>query len=211
MGIEIVVEDTGIGLSHRTTCAGCSPSSSKPKPPFGGAMAARAWASQSPCSWRAPWAARFASSARLARARRSRQTSSCSASPSRTEAPRKSATCGETGRVLLAFDRPLERRALSYALVVCRRRCRGIRFLRRGAGLEAAAGEGAPFDRIVIDGVRRGRLAAGRLARQGARPQSSSVKCAASCSSTCWRAPACRSSAPPGSMPTSCGQCVPPR
>jgi CheY-like chemotaxis protein len=67
-----------------------------------------------------------------------------------------------TGPVLLAFDRPLERRALSYALS-----CAGVPaaeadFAAAEFALEAAAGRGEPFDRIVIDGA-EGAASTGRL------------------------------------------------
>jgi len=68
----------------------------------------------------------------------------------------------EAGHVLLAFDRPLERRALSYALS-----CAGVSaaeadFAAAEFALDTAARKGDPFDRIVIDGS-EGAAAAGRL------------------------------------------------
>jgi PAS domain S-box-containing protein len=69
---------------------------------------------------------------------------------------------GETGRVLLAFDRPLERRALSYALSSAGVAAAETDFSAAAQALEAGLGEGAPFDRIVIDGS-EGAMAAGSL------------------------------------------------
>ena len=69
---------------------------------------------------------------------------------------------GETGRVLLAFDRPLERRALSYALSSAGVAVAEADFAAAEQALEAAVGEDAPFDRIVVDGS-EGPTAAGRL------------------------------------------------
>ena len=68
----------------------------------------------------------------------------------------------EAGHVLLAFDRPLERRALSYALS-----CAGVPtveadFTAAEFALETAIRRGEPFDRIVIDGS-EGAASAGRL------------------------------------------------
>jgi PAS domain S-box-containing protein len=69
---------------------------------------------------------------------------------------------GDMGRVLLAFDRPLERRALSYALTSAGVVAAEADFSAAAEALEAAFGEGAPFDRVVIDGS-VGPMAAGRL------------------------------------------------
>ena len=71
--------------------------------------------------------------------------------PTRTRSPASAIV--EAGHVLLAFDRPLERRALSYALS-----CAGVSaaeadFAAAEFALETAVAEGEPFDRIVIDGV----------------------------------------------------------
>jgi len=68
----------------------------------------------------------------------------------------------EAGHVLLAFDRPLERRALSYALS-----CAGVSaaeadFAAAEFALETAVRRGEPFDRIVIDSS-EGAAPAGRL------------------------------------------------
>jgi PAS domain S-box-containing protein len=68
----------------------------------------------------------------------------------------------ELGRVLLAFDRPLERRALSYALASSRIPAEEVDFAAAASALEMAAGNGEPFDRIVIDGA-QGAAAAGHL------------------------------------------------
>jgi CheY-like chemotaxis protein len=69
---------------------------------------------------------------------------------------------GEAGRVLLAFDRPLERRALSYALSSAGVAAVEADFSAAAQALETALGEAAPFDRIVIDGS-VGPMAAGSL------------------------------------------------
>jgi PAS domain S-box-containing protein len=68
----------------------------------------------------------------------------------------------ENGRVLLAFDRPLERRALNYALSSAGVPTTESDFAAAGGALEAARREGAPFDRVVIDGA-EGPAAAGSL------------------------------------------------
>lgn len=79
-------------------------------------------------------------------------------------------------RVLLAFDRPLERRALGYALSsadvpVVESDCAGA-----ALALEHAARDGSPFDRVVVDGA-KGPDAAGRLlARARALNPASSVR-----------------------------------
>jgi len=71
----------------------------------------------------------------------------------------------EAGHVLLAFDRPLERRALSYALS-----CAGVSaaetdFAAAEFALETAVRKGEPFDRIVIDGSEGATPAARLLAK----------------------------------------------
>ncbi len=68
----------------------------------------------------------------------------------------------DAGHVLLAFDRQLERRALSYALS-----CAGVStaesdFAAAEFAIETAAHRGDPFDRIVIDSS-KGAISAGRL------------------------------------------------
>ncbi len=68
----------------------------------------------------------------------------------------------ELGRVLLAFDRPLERRALSYALASSRIPAEEVDFAAAPSALETAAGKSEPFDRIVVDGA-QGAAAAGHL------------------------------------------------
>jgi PAS domain S-box-containing protein len=68
----------------------------------------------------------------------------------------------DIGRVLLAFDRPLERRALGYALSSAGVPVAEADFSAAARALEDAVGEGAPFDRVVIDGV-EGPMAAGSL------------------------------------------------
>ena len=69
---------------------------------------------------------------------------------------------GEGVRVLLAFDRPLERRALGYALASAGVATTEVEFAKAEAVLEAAVAEGSPFDRLVIDGA-EGPGAAGSL------------------------------------------------
>jgi PAS domain S-box-containing protein len=70
-----------------------------------------------------------------------------------------------TGRVLLAFDRPLERRALGYALTSAGVRAAEADFGAAELALEAAAHAGEPFDRLVVDGA-QGASSAGRLLAQ---------------------------------------------
>jgi PAS domain S-box-containing protein len=69
---------------------------------------------------------------------------------------------GEGVRVLLAFDRPLERRALGYALVSAGVGMAEVDFAKAADVLDAALAEGRPFDRLVIDGA-EGPGAAGDL------------------------------------------------
>ncbi len=71
----------------------------------------------------------------------------------------------ETGRVLLAFDRPLERRALSYALTNAGVSASEADFAAADFALETAAREGQPFDRLVIDGAQGAASAERLLAR----------------------------------------------
>jgi CheY-like chemotaxis protein len=68
----------------------------------------------------------------------------------------------EGARVLLAFDRKLERRALSEALASSGVPVTECDFASAQHVLEEAHRNGAPFDRVVIDGV-SGAAAAGRL------------------------------------------------
>lgn len=56
-------------------------------------------------------------------------------------------------RVLLAFDRPLERRALCEALASAGVATTACDFAAAAGSLETAVGEGKPFDRIVVDGA----------------------------------------------------------
>jgi CheY-like chemotaxis protein len=53
----------------------------------------------------------------------------------------------------LAFDRPLERRALNYALTSAGVSAAETEFSEAPFALEVAAREGAPFDRLVVDGA----------------------------------------------------------
>jgi CheY-like chemotaxis protein len=68
----------------------------------------------------------------------------------------------EVGRVLLAFDRPLERRALAYALTSAGVAAAEADFAAAEPVLELAARKGEPFDRLVVDGA-QGAGPAGRL------------------------------------------------
>ena len=67
-----------------------------------------------------------------------------------------------SGRVLLAFDRPLERRTLAYALSSAGVRAEDVEFAIAASTLESAARNAEPFDHIVIDGA-IGPAAAGEL------------------------------------------------
>ncbi len=71
---------------------------------------------------------------------------------------------GQGVRVLLAFDRPLERRALGYALASAGVAAAEVEFAKAADVLEAALGEGRPFDRLVIDGALGPGAAGGLLA-----------------------------------------------
>jgi CheY-like chemotaxis protein len=71
----------------------------------------------------------------------------------------------DIGRVLLAFDRPFERRALGFALSRARVSVVEVDFAAAAQTLEVAAGRGEPFDRIVVDGA-EGAAATGRLLSQ---------------------------------------------
>lgn len=68
----------------------------------------------------------------------------------------------DTGRVLLAFDRPLERRALSEALSSAGVAAIEASFATAATALESASSEGVPVDRLVVDGA-EGPAAAGCL------------------------------------------------
>jgi signal transduction histidine kinase/DNA-binding response OmpR family regulator len=57
-----------------------------------------------------------------------------------------------TGRVLLAFDRPFERRSLAFALSSAGVPTAEVEFAKVVSALELAARDSKPFDRIVIDG-----------------------------------------------------------
>jgi CheY-like chemotaxis protein len=72
---------------------------------------------------------------------------------------------GQGVRVLLAFDRPLERRALGYALASAGVAAAEVEFAKAADVLEAALGEGRPFDRLVIDGAQGPGAAGGLLAK----------------------------------------------
>jgi PAS domain S-box-containing protein len=66
------------------------------------------------------------------------------------------------GRVLLAFDRTLERKALSHALKSAKVPAEECDFAAAGALIDAAAGDGRPFDSLVVDSEHDA-AAAGRL------------------------------------------------
>jgi PAS domain S-box-containing protein len=68
----------------------------------------------------------------------------------------------DTGRVLLAFDRPLERRALGEALGSVGVSVTEVDFAAAEAALEAAGRSRMPFDRVVVDGA-EGAAAVGSL------------------------------------------------
>jgi CheY-like chemotaxis protein len=70
----------------------------------------------------------------------------------------------DSGRVLLAFDRPLERRALSEALASAGVAAIEADFSAAAGILETASASGAPFDRLVIDAA-EGAEAAGAVLR----------------------------------------------
>ena len=72
---------------------------------------------------------------------------------------------GESVRVLLAFDRPLERRALGYALASAGVATAEADFAKAADVLDAALAEGRPFDRLVIDGAEGSGAAGGLLAK----------------------------------------------
>ena len=67
-----------------------------------------------------------------------------------------------SGRVLLAFDRPLERRSLAYALSSAGVRAEDVEFAMAASTLESAAQNAEPFDHIVVDSA-IGPAAAGEL------------------------------------------------
>ncbi len=71
-------------------------------------------------------------------------------------------TMAEMGRVLLAFDRPLERRALCYALSSARIPVTESDFAAADFALQVALSKEEPFDRIVIDAA-QGAASAGKL------------------------------------------------
>jgi PAS domain S-box-containing protein len=78
----------------------------------------------------------------------------------------------ENGRVLLAFDRPLERKALNYALTSAGVCATETGFAAAEDALEAAAREGEPIDRLVVDGAQGAGEVARLLARaRGLNPQ----------------------------------------
>ncbi|MFA6139449.1 MAG: ATP-binding protein [Hyphomicrobium sp.] len=72
------------------------------------------------------------------------------------------AAVSDTGRVLLAFDRPLERRALGEALGSVGVSVIEVDFAAAEAALEAAGRSRMPFDRVVVDGA-EGAAAIGSL------------------------------------------------
>ena len=67
-----------------------------------------------------------------------------------------------SGRVLLAFDRPLERRALAYALSSAGVRAEDVEFAMAASTLESTARNAELFDHIVVDSA-IGPAAAGEL------------------------------------------------
>jgi CheY-like chemotaxis protein len=75
------------------------------------------------------------------------------------------AIASTSARVLLAFDRPLERRALREALCAAGASVVECEFALASGVLETAAREGSPFDRLIVDGA-VGPAAGGDLLRQ---------------------------------------------
>lgn len=87
------------------------------------------------------------------------------------------AIASSTARVLLAFDRPLERRALREALCSAGAGTVECEFALASGALESAAKEGSPFDRLIVDGA-FGPAAAGELlAKARALNQLGKVRC----------------------------------
>ena len=64
----------------------------------------------------------------------------------------EAAPVSDAGRVLLAFDRPLERRALGEALASVGVSALEVDFAAAEDALETAGSSGTPFDRVVVDG-----------------------------------------------------------
>ena len=91
-----------------------------------------------------------------------------------TEAEEEAAV-SDTGRVLLAFDRPLERRALGEALGSVGVSALEVDFAAAEDALETAGRSGTPFARLVVDGS-EGAAAIGAPARQGPRAQSANAR-----------------------------------
>ncbi|KAB2941612.1 MAG: response regulator [Hyphomicrobium sp.] len=75
------------------------------------------------------------------------------------------AILSDSGRVLLAFDRSLERRALSEALSSAGIAALETSFAAAATALESASSEGAPIDRLVVDGAEGPAAAGGLLAK----------------------------------------------
>ena len=161
---NVRIEIVGRGHRHRPFARrharACSPSSSRPTPPYAGATAgpglglaismqlARAMGGEIRVVSAPGKGSTFTVDILLKRV-----------VPATPEVPERAV---EAGHVLLAFDRPLERRALSYALS-----CAGVLaaeadFAAAEFALETAVRKGEPFDRIVIDGS-EGAAPAGRL------------------------------------------------
>ena len=164
--IAITVEDTGIGIAGEALPS-CSSSSSRPRRPCAGGRAARVWASPSPAAWRGPW--RATSRRRAAVGSGSTFTAVLrlkrGAEPAGGTPAASAAAPGQ--HVLLALDRPIERRALRLAL-------EGARHSRRGehrSPSRAAGPRGGRSRRAVHDGSSStaGRLRGGGACWRGAR------------------------------------------
>jgi PAS domain S-box-containing protein len=161
VGVEIVVEDTGIGMSREDMqglFAEFEQADAAIRRRDGGTGLGLAISMQLACAMggeiRVVSAPGKGSTFKVVLALKQ-------VAPVGADAPERS-TIVETARVLLAFDRPLERRALSYALT-----CAGVPAAEADFGaaeslLKTAVRNGAPFDRIVVDGG-EGAAAAGRL------------------------------------------------
>jgi PAS domain S-box-containing protein len=164
VGVEIVVEDTGIGMSKedmRGLFAEFEQADAAIQRRQGGTglglaismRLARAMGGEIDVKSAPGKGAMFSVSLQLGRV-----------APFSTESSEHAAVMepGEPGRVLLAFDRPLERRALGYALASAGMAAVESDFAGGEDALEEAARQGDLFDRIVVDGA-QGAASAGRL------------------------------------------------
>ena len=205
MRIEIVVEDTGIGLSRRRHARAL----------YRVRAGRRRHAARNGGTGSRPRdfdAARARHGRRDPRRQHAGQrltftaSSSCGASPSRRQRRGNPAHRHRAGASGLRPSAGTAR--LSYALSSA-----GVAVAEADFATAARHSkrlcEAAPFDRIVIDGSVGSTAAGAFLPRRAS--SIVKVECGGSFWSTFWRAPVCRSFAPPGSMATSSGQCVQPR